>query len=198
MTCKPLAGQQPAVVARLAFSMQKDSGKFFGAAMMFGFGIIAVYRWHQTQLLFFLLLMLRDFAASYYFLKRNSSNEQASVAPRILAYVSSAMPLLYFGPLEPTKALLLGADLLSIAGFLLVAFATLDLGTSIGVAPANRGLVKTGIYRHLKHPMYTGYTISEIGMTLINPWNLILLIVSCSLYWFRATLENQVLRSKSL
>jgi len=174
--------------------VQKDFGKYFGSTMMFGFGVLALYRWHQTQLLFFLLLVIRDFAAGYFFLKRNVAKEKAALVPSVLAYISSAMPLLYFGPAAASKALFLGADLLSIAGFLMVAFATLEIGTSIGVAPANRGLVSSGIYRRIKHPMYLGYVTSEIGMVLLNPVNTALLIISSSLYAIRVKLENKILR----
>lgn len=163
--------------------------------MMFGFGVLALYRWHQTQLLFFLLLVIRDFAAGYFFLKRNVAKEKAALVPSMLAYISSAMPLLYSEPVGASKDLFLGADLLSIAGFLMVAFATLELGTSIGVAPANRGLVNSGIYRHIKHPMYLGYVISEVGMVLLNPFNTVLLAISVSLYTYRARSEDRVLRA---
>lgn len=183
------------VVVSQEFNVQKDFGKYFGSAMMIGFGVIALYRWHQTQLLFFLLLVLRDFSAGYFFLKRNSAKEKPDLVPSILAYVSSAIPLLYFGPIGTSKAFALGADLLSIVGFLMVAFATLELGTSIGIAPANRGLVRSGIYRRIKHPMYTGYVISEIGLVLLNPLNAVLLVISISLYTFRAKSENRILNA---
>lgn len=175
--------------------VKKDFGKYFGSAMMIGFGAMAMYRWHQTQLLFFLLLVLRDFAAGYFFLKRNVAHEKAKVAPSMLAYISSALPLLYLGPAGASKILLLEANLLSIAGFLIVAFATLELGTSIGIAPANRGLVQSGIYRYIKHPMYLGYMISEVGVTLLNPLNFVIFGISANLYYFRSKSENKILNS---
>lgn len=175
--------------------MQKDLGKYFGSAMMIGFGVVALYRWHQTQLLFFLLLVLRDFAAGFFFLKRNAATEKATLVPSAMAYVSAAIPLLYFGAVGTSKALVLGVDLLSIIGFLIVAFATLELGTSIGIAPANRGLVRSGIYRYIKHPMYTGYAISEVGLVLLNPLNVVLVVISISFYVFRAKSENRILKA---
>lgn len=183
------------VEASQEFNVQKDFGKYFGSAMMIGFGVVALYRWHQTQLLFFLLLVLRDFTAGYFFLKRNAATEKATLVSSIMAYVSSAIPLLYFGAIGTSKTLVLGADLLSIIGFLMVAFATLELGTSIGIAPANRGLVRSGIYRYIKHPMYTGYVISEIGLVLLNPLNAVLVVISISLYTFRAKSENRILKA---
>jgi protein-S-isoprenylcysteine O-methyltransferase Ste14 len=185
-----------AAVETLEFNVQKDFGKYFGSAMMIGFGVLALYRWYQTQLLFFLLLVLRDFAAGYFFLKRNEATEKAALFPSSMAYVSSAIPLLYFGPIGASKAFILGADLLSIVGFLMVAFATLELGTSIGIAPANRGPVRSGIYRRIKHPMYTGYVLSEVGLVLLNPLNAVLFLVSTILYFIRAGFEQKILKTQ--
>ncbi len=187
--------QYRVVVASQEYNVQKDFGKYFGSAMMIGFGVVALYRWHQTQLLFFLLLVLRDFAAGYFFLKRNTAIEKAALAPSILAYISSAIPLMYFGPIGASKALFLGSDLLSIAGFLMVAFATLELGTSIGIAPANRGIVRSGIYRRIKHPMYLGYAVSEVGLVILNPLNLSICVVSMILYFIRSKNESKILNS---
>lgn len=172
--------------------MKNDYGKYFGSAMMVGFGILALYRWQQTQLVFFLLLVLRDFAAGYFFFKRKPAQAKGTLVPSILAYASSAMPLLYLGPTVDTKLLFLASDLLAIIGFLLVVFATVELGTSIGISPANRGVVRSGIYRFMKHPMYTGYVISEFGFILINPSNIIIFLLSFFLYRIRVSLENDL------
>ncbi len=160
---------------------------------MIGFGVLALYRWHQTQLIFFLLLVLRDFAAGYFFLKRKPAKNQATLFPSLLAYVSAATPLLYFSPTEVSSVLLPMSDFLAILGFLLVAFATLELGTSIGISPANRGLVRSGIYRYIKHPMYTGYIISEIGLILLNPTNIWVFVLSITLYLERSRMESSIL-----
>ncbi len=175
--------------------MQKDLGKYFGSTMMIGFGMLAFYRWHQTHALFFLLLVLRDFTAGYFFFKRNSAVARGSQVLSGMAYISAAIPLLYFNPVTTVKSFFLVADLLSITGFVIVIFATLELGSSIGIAPANRGIVRTGIYRFIKHPMYLGYVISETGLVLLNPLNVVLILVSASLYAFRARYENRVLEA---
>ncbi|WP_374000032.1 isoprenylcysteine carboxylmethyltransferase family protein [Bdellovibrio bacteriovorus] len=175
--------------------MTKDNGKYFGSAMMVGFGIVAFYRWQQTQLIFFLLLVLRDFAAGYFFFKRKPAHSKGPRTLTILAYASSAMPLLYFGSTVSSKALFLASDLLAIIGFLIVVLATIELGTSIGISPANRGLVRSGIYRYIKHPMYLGYAISEMGLVILNPLNLSICVVSMILYFIRSKIEIKILNS---
>ena len=108
------------------------------------------------------------------------------------------MPLLYFDPSTEVKTLFALSSLLSILGFLLVTFATLELGSSMGISPARRELVKSGIYRYIKHPMYTGYIISESGLALLNPFNGLLLLLSVSLYFVRAKSENHILKETKL
>ena len=178
--------------------MSKDYGKYFGSALMVGFGVVAFYRWQQTQLIFFLLLVLRDFAAGYFFLKRNPAKSKGPKLLTVLAYLSSAMPLLYLDSTVSSKTLFLASDLLAIVGFLIVVLATVELGTSIGISPANRGVVRSGIYRRIKHPMYTGYVISEFGLVLLNPLNAVLIVISTSLYFFRARFEEKALDARSL
>lgn len=165
---------------------------------MVGFGIVAFYRWQQTQLIFFLLLVLRDFAAGYFFFKRRPSTTPRSMLFSILAYVSSAIPLLYFGSSIVSRWQLLASDLLSILGFLLVVLATVELGPSIGISPASRGHIRSGIYKYIKHPMYAGYILSEIGLSLINPFNTIFLLVSTTLYYFRAKAEERQFQSEKI
>lgn len=173
--------------------MIKDNGKYLGSAMMFGFGLLALYRWQQTHLVFFLLLVLRDFVAAYFFLARESAQASSGKWFSMVAYFSSAIPLLYFGPDHASKELLLASDILAIIGFLFVALATVELGTSIGISPAKRSLVKSGIYKWVSHPMYVGYIISEMGMILLNPTNIAIFGISFFLYLKRAKVENLII-----
>ncbi|MCM2349721.1 MAG: hypothetical protein NDI69_06850 [Bacteriovoracaceae bacterium] len=175
--------------------MQSDRSKYFGSLMMFGFGVFAFYRWYQTQLLFFLLLVLRDFAAGYFFLKRTPAETKSNTTTSIISYISAAMPLFYFSSTEESRVLLLISNLLAIIGFLLVALATVELGTSIGISPAKRELVTSGIYKWVRHPMYSGYVLSEFGMTLVNPLNLVLFLISSALYYYRSWRERLILEA---
>lgn len=173
--------------------MIKDNGKYLGSIMMFGFGLLALYRWQQTHLIFFLLLVLRDFVAGYFFLKRESAQATSGKLVSLIAYLSSAMPLLYFGPDHATKEMLLASDILAIIGFLFIALATIELGTSIGISPAKRSLVKSGIYKWVGHPMYVGYALSELGMSVINPKNIFIFCIAMMLYLQRTKFEKRLL-----
>ncbi len=114
----------------------------------------------------------------------------------VVAYISSAMPFVYFSALLPISRLnFIAVNLLSVVGFALSTLALFDLGKSFGVSPANRGKINSGVYRLLRHPMYTGYAIAEFGFILLNPLNVIIYCLSMSLYFFRARKESQALNN---
>ena len=68
--------------------------------------------------------------------------------------------------------------LLSAAGLRVVIAGKLSLGRSFGLMPANRGVVSTGLYRIVRHPIYMGYLITHVGFLAANPslWNIVVLV----------------------
>ncbi|HLY05478.1 MAG TPA: methyltransferase [Rhizomicrobium sp.] len=60
---------------------------------------------------------------------------------------------------------------LSVGSFLISVWARASLGRSIGLVPANRGLVTTGAYRYMRHPIYTGIYLAYAALALQN-WSL--------------------------
>ncbi len=167
---------------------------FSGQLIMACFGMIAVARFSETGLWFFLLTAFRDFYASFLFSRRQASSAGSTATMTVVAYVSSALPLCYFST-EPGLSIHLGlaVTLLSTLGFVLVGLATIDLGSSLGVAPALRGARQVeGIYRIFSHPMYLGYAIAEVGFVIANPMNWPIFGVSMALYLWRAVVENRI------
>ena len=87
---------------------------------------------------------------------------------RLLTTVSLLGPMLVgpaaAGALVPELA----TALLSAAGLSVVIGGKLSLGRSFGLMPANRGIVSTGLYRLVRHPIYMGYLITHVGFLLAN------------------------------
>jgi protein-S-isoprenylcysteine O-methyltransferase Ste14 len=86
--------------------------------------------------------------------------------------------------------------LCSAAGLTIVIGGKLSLGRSFGLMPANRGVVSRGLYRLVRHPIYTGYLITHVGFLAANPtmWNIAMLVgADLALLW-RAVCEEQTLQ----
>ena len=162
---------------------------------MGGFGLFCLYRLDQTRLIYFFMLASRDFYAVYLFLTRRDGDVSTAKRDWAIAFLSSLLPLLYRGPSQSdtSSLVLLLCNFLAIVGTLISTIALIDLGKSFGVVPAQRGVVKKGIYKIFKHPMYTGYGIAELGMVIINPSNLVIFVLSIGGYIFRARRENKIL-----
>ena len=83
------------------------------------------------------------------------------------------------------------------AGFSLVTLLT--LGRLFGVRPAVRGLVTSGPYRFVRHPMYLSYILADIGYNL-QEWNfvtLLLVLVGWAALVYRIHAEERVLSQHS-
>lgn len=84
---------------------------------------------------------------------------------------------------------------LSIIGLSLVIAGKLSLGRSFGLIPANRGIVSTGMYRFVRHPIYSGYLVTHAAFLLASPapWNLFLLALADAALLARAVCEEGTL-----
>jgi protein-S-isoprenylcysteine O-methyltransferase Ste14 len=106
-----------------------------------------------------------------------------------------------FGPplVRPMSGAAIASEPLTIAiaafGLMIVVVGKLSLGRSFGLAPANRGVVSSGLYRFIRHPIYLGYLITHVGFVAANPadWNLVVLAAADLALMFRAVREEQTL-----
>jgi protein-S-isoprenylcysteine O-methyltransferase Ste14 len=99
--------------------------------------------------------------------------------------------------LEGGHALLPRVPLLAMlfAGLLFELTAKIALGRSFGLVPANRGLVRRGPYRVVRHPIYAGYLVLQASFVLarFSPYNAALYALLLALVVARIVLEERVL-----
>ncbi|MGH9374339.1 MAG: methyltransferase family protein [Vicinamibacterales bacterium] len=83
----------------------------------------------------------------------------------------------------------------SACGLLIIIVGKMSLGRSFGLMPANRGVVSTGLYRLVRHPIYMGYLITHVGFLFANPtlWNVLTLAAADLALLMRAVSEERVL-----
>lgn len=101
----------------------------------------------------------------------------------------------------PVKTAKPAGFLIVFAGMSLVVWATFHLKAAIAgeVEPVLDVLVKEGPYRHVRHPVYLGFTVALIGITILTR-SLPGLISVCVFFLptevYRATLEEKALARK--
>jgi protein-S-isoprenylcysteine O-methyltransferase Ste14 len=82
-----------------------------------------------------------------------------------------------------------------LAGIALHLVEKLTLMRSFGVVAANRGVKIEGPYRLIRHPMYAGYMINQLGFLLAGPslQNLIIIAACWILCLWRIVAEERIL-----
>lgn len=89
--------------------------------------------------------------------------------PAVLAWCGTMLPLLLRpSALAPIPLTAFG-NMLQLVGGLLVLAATLRLGRSFGIVAANRGIQTGGLYRVVRHPIYSAYVLAFGGFVLAHP-----------------------------
>jgi len=84
---------------------------------------------------------------------------------------------------------------LSGAGLLIIIAGKATLGRSFGLMPAHRGLVSSGVYGWVRHPIYAGYILTHVAFLIAHPatWNVLLLVASDLSLLLRACYEERTL-----
>ncbi|SOE94194.1 Protein-S-isoprenylcysteine O-methyltransferase Ste14 [Burkholderia sp. D7] len=99
--------------------------------------------------------------------------------------------------IEPGTRLVpeLCAAVVQVAGVVIQVYAKWSLRRSFGLLPANRGVVVFGPYRVVRHPMYLGYFVTDIGFLLANfgPRNILIVLVQWTIQVVRITREERLL-----
>jgi protein-S-isoprenylcysteine O-methyltransferase Ste14 len=151
-------------------------------------GLRLVDAW-QNSLIISALLAAQSGLITWLLITRSSQVVEAPWPQRVIAWASALLPL----AMRVHRETLVG-QLITGLGLLLVLWALGTLGRSFGIAPADRGLVKDGPYRMVRHPMYLGELISLAGAVTGDPttWNVVLMLVLLLSLLLRIRWEERV------
>jgi len=147
-----------------------------------------------------LLLASESLVVVLTIVRRRARAVDRSVLAAALTTLSLAGPfLLTAGDATPLASDLATAALSGI-GLALVVAAKIALGRSFGLAPANRGVVVSGPYTLVRHPIYTGYLVTHVGFLMAHPtvWNVAIILIADSGLILRALMEERVLSGDAL
>jgi len=88
-----------------------------------------------------------------------------------------------------------GALVLQVIGIVIGCLSLAALGRSLGLVPAHRGLVTSGAYGVLRHPLYASYVFVDLGYLIQSPrlWNVAVLTVVWACQVVRIVSEERLL-----
>lgn len=128
-------------------------------------------------------------------MRRSAATVDRSMRARLLTALSMLGPPL----LQPAHVTALLPQSLtvaaSVAGLAIVIAGKITLGRSFGLMPANRGVVSSGVYRIVRHPIYLGYLVTHVAFLAATPsaWNIAALFAADSALLARAVCEEKTL-----
>lgn len=142
-----------------------------------------------------LLVLSEGLVVLFILLRRPTNTISRNREDWLIGLMGTLLPLLALPPSgSPVFPIHIGEGLM-VAGFLLQLSAKLTLRRSFGVVAANRGVKASGPYRLVRHPMYAGYTLTNIGFLLSGPvlWNFAIYGLTLFIACRRIIAEERVL-----
>lgn len=125
--------------------------------------------WQSTNPLAPLVLIAETSIALFVLVRRPTEQISMRLGDWLLAAAATYAPLLIIPSDELWPALGSLAVALVLFGNLVQISGKLFLRRSFGIAPANRGVKRDGMYRFVRHPIYAGYLFTHIGILLVMP-----------------------------
>ncbi len=125
------------------------------------------------------LIMVAETSVLIFVLIRRRAREiSLRLGDWLLAATATYAPLLIMPANTPEalRVMLPLAVALVLFGNVVQIAAKLFLRRSFGIAPANRGIKRDGMYRFVRHPMYAGYLFVHLGILMLMPTLLNLVI----------------------
>ena len=191
--------QAPYVVAPSRLDAERLGDILSRAVIIVLFSFMAVQfgrDFLQTGRLTNLLLLISEMlVVALTVLRRSAAIVDRSTRARLLTTLSLLGPPL----VRPVQVIALLPPSITVAasviGLAVVIAGKVTLGRSFGLMPANRGVVSSGVYRLVRHPIYLGYLITHVAFLFANPtpWNLAILMIGDTALLLRAVCEEQTL-----
>jgi len=117
----------------------------------------------------------------------------------LLAFFATYWPVLTLWLIQQGQPVVssLVSDAVAVGSLAVIIWARLSLGRNIGFVPAQREIVTSGVYRYLRHPIYTGLALGSLGVALraYTPRNVLILGLGILWYLIKSIVEENFLRA---
>jgi protein-S-isoprenylcysteine O-methyltransferase Ste14 len=140
------------------------------------------------------LVIIETFVAVMFLLRAPAERSTLSPYAWVTTLGGTLAPLL-LRPVDGVDVLL--GQAVQVGGGTFALLALVSLNRSFGLLPAVRPLRRGGPYRWLRHPIYAGYTVQNLGYLASNPSarNLVIVLVALGLQVLRVYEEERLLAS---
>ena len=120
------------------------------------------------------------------------TSRHAPLLQRLTAWVSTLLPF----AIQMDQSVPVFNRFLSLCGVVLAIWAIAALGKSFDVSPADRGLVKRGPYKWLRHPMYASELFSVVAIVIVEMSlrNILVTLVLIATLYLRIRWEEKIIR----
>ena len=120
------------------------------------------------------------------------TSRHAPLLQRLTAWVSALLPF----AIQMDQSVPVFNRFLSLCGVVLAIWAIAALGKSFDVSPADRGLVKRGPYKWLRHPMYASELFSVVAIVIVEMSlrNILVTLVLIATLYLRIRWEEKIIR----
>ncbi|MGB5760191.1 MAG: methyltransferase [Acidimicrobiales bacterium] len=135
--------------------------------VVFAYAHLLAIRDNGFRLSLALLMLFESVMVVMVFFRRDSSEVDMG-AFAVFAGLMGSFAVLGFRPGGSGEDMVVG-QAIQITGAMLQIGASLSLGRSFGLVPANRGVKTAGMYRVVRHPFYMAYLVTQAGYIINNP-----------------------------
>jgi protein-S-isoprenylcysteine O-methyltransferase Ste14 len=140
------------------------------------------------------IVVLETMVVTMFLFRREASAANVS-ALALTATALGTFSTLLMAPIERSNVPSFVTIPIQLLGLSMAIVALSTLSRSFGLAPANRGVKTSGMYRFVRHPLYASYLVTFVGYVLAYPAprNLALLGLCLAGQLLRMTLEERLL-----
>jgi protein-S-isoprenylcysteine O-methyltransferase Ste14 len=163
------------------------------ATLFFSFAYANLQRFLvQPRLSLLLIVVVEGLVVVMLVIRRDPENTQHGWKTWAATAIGTFAPML-MRPSDAPTDLLVGQILQTVA-FGLQIGAVLSLNRSFGLLPAHRGVKSDGLYRWVRHPLYSTYLLAHVGYLASNiSWANFLVVVTATTFQVVRILQEEQL-----